>query len=71
MNDFETYIYNVVKELQDKCVAEGRVPVSVSLNDIMERINVDIKQTLNGFVKNGKMAWYPNLNKIPMFTIKD
>lgn len=61
--------YNIVKELQEKRMADHREPVNVSLNDILRALNEQVKTSLNGFVENGAMSWYSNLNKIPMFKI--
>ena len=71
MSPFDEYVFAIVRELQDECVAKHRAPVSVSLHDITHRINEDVRKTLNQFIKDGKMTWYNNLNKIPHFTIKD
>ena len=70
MTDFEQIIYNIVKELQDKCVAEHRAPVCVSMHEINKALMEHAKIALNGFVTDGTMTWHQNVNKIPMFTIQ-
>lgn len=54
MSPFDEYVFTIVRELQDECVAKHRAPVSVSLHDITHRINEDVRKTLNQFIKDGK-----------------
>lgn len=56
MSPFDEYVFTIVRELQDECVAKHRAPVSVSLHDITHRINEDVRKTLNQFIKDGKMT---------------
>lgn len=70
MKPIDEIIYNIVKELQDKRATEHREPVNVSMLDIQGAMNKIVKTSLNGFVENGTMSWFGNLNGIPMFKIK-
>lgn len=67
----EQYAYAIVKELQEKCIAEHRAPVCVSLHDITRRVNEDIKAALNGFIADKTMVWFKNVNGIPLFKIEN
>lgn len=71
MSAFEDRIFEIVRKLQDECIANHRAPVAVSLHEITRSVNEDVRAALNQFVKDGKMTWYNNVNKIPQFTIKD
>ncbi len=71
MNPIDELTYNIVKELQEKRIAEHREPINVSLHDILRAFNEKVKQSLNGFIENGTMSWHSNLNGIPMFKIKN
>lgn len=70
MTPIEKIVYDIVEELQDKCESEHRSPVSVSMHEISKALTDRAKAALNGFIADGIMTWYPNLNRIPMFTIK-
>lgn len=67
----EQLAYRVVKELQDKCIAEHRGPVCVSMHEITLKVTSEIKTALNGFIKDRTMTWSQNMNGIPLFTIKN
>ncbi len=71
MTPIQQIAYETVKTLQEKCIAEHRAPVCVSMNDILRSINEQIKTSLNGFISDGTMTWHKNINGIPMFTIKN
>ncbi|MBD5357409.1 MAG: hypothetical protein HDR88_10465 [Bacteroides sp.] len=70
MTPIQEATYNIVKELQDKRMAEHREPVNVSLLDIQRAMNELVKLALNGLVENGTMTWFNSLNGIPMFKIQ-
>ncbi len=70
MKAIDEVTYNIVKDLQNKRVAEHKEPVNISMLDIQRAINEKVKTSLNGFIENGTMTWYKNLNGIPMFKIK-
>lgn len=69
MTPLEQITYDIVKELQDKCEAEHRYPVCVSIHEITTVLNERTRAALNSFISNGTMAWHRNVNKIPMFKI--
>lgn len=71
MKAIDEVTYNIVKDLQNKRVAEHKEPVNISMLDIQQAINEKVKTSLNGFIENGTMTWYKNLNGIPMFKIKN
>ncbi len=56
MNPIDELTYNIVKELQEKRIAEHREPINVSLHDILRAFNEKVKQSLNGFIENGTMS---------------
>ena len=70
MTPIQEATYNIVKELQDKRMAEHREPVNVSLLDIQRAMNELMRAALNGLVKNGTLTWFNSLNGIPMFKIQ-
>lgn len=70
MTRIQETTYNIVKELQDKRMAEHREPVNVSLLDIQRAMNELVKSALNSLVENGTMTWFNSLNRIPMFKIQ-
>lgn len=70
MTPFNQITYNIVKELQDKCIAEHRVPVCVSIHEITKVFRERAKTALNDFIADGTMIWHQNVNGVPMFTIK-
>lgn len=71
MTPFEQITYDIVKELQDKCVAEHRAPVCVSMHEISKALADRAKTALNSFITDGTMTWHQNINGIPMFTIQN
>ena len=70
MTPIQQVAYETVKTLQEKCIAEHRAPVCVSMNDIQRSISDQIKTVLNGFIADGTMIWHKNVNGIPMFKIE-
>lgn len=70
MTPISQITYDVVKELQAKCVAEHRAPVCVSMHEITRAISEQVKTALNGFIANGTMSWTQNVNGIPLFKIE-
>lgn len=71
MTPLQEITYNIVKELQEKRVAEHREPVNVSMLDIQRAMNEMVKTALNGLVEDGTLSWFSNLNGIPMFKIQN
>lgn len=71
MTPIQEIAYNIVKDLQDKRVAEHREPVNVSMLDIQRAMNELVKTALNSLVENGTMTWFNSLNGIPMFKIQN
>lgn len=71
MTPFEQITYDIVKELQDKCVAENRAPICVSMHEISKALTDRAKATLNSFITDGTMTWHQNVNGIPIFKIQN
>lgn len=71
MTPLQEITYNIVKELQEKRVAEHREPVNVSMLDIQRAMNEMVKTALNGLVEDGTLSWFSSLNGIPMFKIQN
>lgn len=71
MSPLDEYVFKIVREMQDEISASHHVPISVSLQYITTKVNEEVRNALRQFVKEGKMTWYNNVNKIPHFTIKD
>lgn len=69
MTPIEQITFEIVKQLQDECVASHRAPVNVSIHEIQKEIMKRVKTALNTFVKNGNLEWHNNVNGIAMFTI--
>lgn len=67
---FHQLVLDIVSEILDS--KRGAVaPCMAHISEIRNSLNVELMEVLRGLCREGILEYHPDLNKNPMFTIKN
>lgn len=59
-------VFDTVRHLQGKRIAEGVIPDFVPANEVISHIDDAVKSAADSLIRDGRLEWFKNVNGVAM-----